>query len=238
MQCVLMAGGLGTRLRPFTNILPKPLVPIGDISIIELVLKQLSYYGFKEIIITVGYKAEIIMAVIGNGNQFNLNIRYHIEKEPLGTIGSLSCIERLEDNFLVMNGDVCTNMIFKDIFNAHINNNASATIGAYSRTEKIELGVIEIDNSRNYIIGFKEKPDYNFLVSMGVNVFNKSIIKSIPKKVYFGFDMLMHKMLEEGIRIKPYYFNGNWLDIGRPDDYDRFILEYNKNPGVYLPGGA
>lgn len=118
MQAVLMAGGKGTRLRPFTAVLPKPLVPIGDLSILEIVLRQLKHYGFKEIIISVGHKAELIMAVVGEGHRFGLKVRYYLEDKPLGTVGALARMENLDDNFLVMNGDICTDLNFMSLFGA------------------------------------------------------------------------------------------------------------------------
>lgn len=236
-QAVLMAGGKGTRLRPFTNILPKPLVPLGEISIIEMVLKQLNAYGFRDIIISVGYKAELIMAIIGSGDRFNLNVRYHNESEPLGTVGALASISNLEDNFIVMNGDICTNMNFMKLFKFHLQRGAAATIGAYKREEKLELGVLEVDKNNNKIYGFIEKPVYHFLVSMGVNAFHKSILDLIPLNKCFGFDDLMHKMLKEKINPLYYLFEGFWFDIGRPDDYNQALQSFSENLKEYLPKG-
>ena len=227
-----MAGGKGTRLRPFTNVIPKPLVPIGDLSIIELILKQLKYFGFEEIIISVGYKAEIIMAVIGNGSKFGLKIRYFVEDKPLGTLGSLNEISNLDDNFIVMNGDICTNLNFKKIFINHLNNETMATVGVYKRFEKIELGVIKLDDIEKRIIKFEEKPEYEFFISMGINVFSKSILNHIPKGSFFGFDDLMNSLIKNNEKICPYIFNGEWLDIGRPDDYNKMLEIYEKNPNL------
>lgn len=235
MQAVLMAGGKGTRLRPFTAILPKPLVPIGEISILEMVLRQLRFYGFKNIIIAVGHKAELIMAVIGNGSRFGLDITYHYEEKSLGTIGALAYLNSLEDNFLVMNGDICTNLNFRKFLETHIKSNAAATVATYARREKIELGVLNVDESGRRIVGFQEKPTYDFLVSMGVNAFNRSIIDLIPKEKTFGFDDLMRKMLEMKIEIFSYRFDGLWHDIGRVDDYEKMLQDFNANSKVYLP---
>ena len=235
MQAVLMAGGEGARLRPFTHVLPKPLVPIGEISILERVLQQLSHCNFDNVIISVGYKAEIIMAVLGNGSRFNMDIRYHLENKPLGTIGALASIEGLENDFLVMNGDICTNLNFRRFYETHIAQAAEATVGIYARQERIELGVLELDSQKKHIITFQEKPIYNFLVSMGVNAFNKAIVGIIPKDQYFGFDTLMQKMLKDGVKIHSYLFSGYWVDIGRPDDYDRLMIELEKNPNFFSP---
>ena len=238
MQAVLMAGGKGTRLRPFTNVLPKPLVPIGEISIIEMVLRQLHYYGFRKIIICVGHKAELIMAVLGNGDKLGLDIIYHKEDKPLGTIGAISQIEELEENFLVMNGDICTNLNFREFYDIHLMNDAVATICGYARQGKIEFGVLEVDESEGEIVGFEEKPTYNYLVSMGVNAFHKAVIDLIPKGGYFGFDDMMQKLLMKKIDIKYYNFDGLWYDVGSVDDYEVMLQDFNLNPEAYLPKGA
>lgn len=234
MQAVIMAGGKGTRLRPYTSVLPKPLVPIGDISILEMVLTQLKHFGFKNIIISVGYKAEIIMAVIGDGERFGLNVTYHFEEIPLGTVGALALMDCLEDDFLVMNGDVCTNLDFHELYKFHKASDSIATVGTYSRHEKIELGVLTIDKNRK-IVGFQEKPEFNFLVSMGIYALSKASIKYIPVNTYFGFDDLMRKFLESKVSVQSYEFIGKWCDIGRPDDYQDFLEEFKKNRQDYLP---
>jgi NDP-sugar pyrophosphorylase family protein len=235
MQAVLMAGGKGTRLRPFTAVLPKPLVPIGDFSILEIVLRQLKHYGFREIIISVGHKAELIMAVVGDGGRFGLKVRYYQEEKPLGTVGALARMEDLDDNFLVMNGDICTNLDFMSLYSDHLRHRAPATIGSYRRHERIELGVLELDNEKTNIIGFREKPSFDFWVSMGVNAFHKSILDLIPADEYFGFDDLMHGMLENRFKIRIFPFDGLWLDIGRPDDYEQILKEFDNNRLAYLP---
>ncbi len=238
MQAVLMAGGRGTRLRPYTAVLPKPLVPVGESSIIEIVLLQLKHYGFEEIVVSVGYKAELIMAVVGDGSRFGLKVRYQHEDKPLGTVGALAQIPDLDDNFLVMNGDICTDLDFKEIYDAHRRSGAQATIGTYRRTEKIELGVIELDEQKACITGFEEKPVYEFHVAMGVNAFNRAVVDQIPKGECFGFDRLVLKLLEQKIPVRSYRFEGRWLDIGRPDDYDRMCLLFQEEPGAFLPPGA
>jgi NDP-sugar pyrophosphorylase family protein len=236
MQAVLMAGGKGTRLRPFTMVLPKPLVPLGEMAILEMVLHQLRHYAFKEAIICVGHKAELIMAVVGNGERFGLRVEYHKEASPLGTLGAVAELgDRLDDDFLVMNGDICTDLSFRKIYDDHVENQARATIGTCRREERIELGVLDLD-ATGRVVGFREKPVQHLHVSMGVNVFHRSILELIPRGTPFGFDDLMHRMIERGVPMHTFVHEGRWLDIGRPDDYDRLVGTFERDRRFYLPG--
>jgi len=186
----------------------------------------------------VGYKAELIMAVVGDGSRFGLEVRYQHEDEPLGTIGALSQIADLDDNFLVMNGDICTDLNFRELYEDHCRNGEIATIGTYRRVEKIELGVIQLDQQQSCIIGFEEKPVYNFHVAMGVNAFSRKVVEQIPAGESFGFDTLLLKLLQAQLPVRSYRFDGRWLDIGRPDDYDRMFLLFQEQPEAFLPQGA
>lgn len=236
MQAVLMAGGKGTRLRPFTHVLPKPLVPIGDRAILERVLEQLAICGFSEVVIAVGYKRELIMAVIGDGSRFGLSVRYHVEDKPLSTIGALASIEGLDEHFLVMNGDICTDLHFGEFLADHVASGARASIGTYARRERIELGVLELDGDA--VVGFTEKPTYDFTVSIGVNAFDRSILELVPPDTFFGFDDLMHRMLEEGVSIRSQRYEGLWQDIGRLDDYERMSEMLRDDPELLRPRSA
>jgi len=238
MQAVLMAGGRGTRLRPLTAVLPKPLVPIGDISILEMVLRQLRHYGFGEIVICVGYRAELIMAVVGDGSRFGVDVRYHVEEQPMGTIGALTEIDSLDESFLVLNGDICTNLDFTALLEFHMSHGELATIATYQRIEKIELGVLHLDSDGQKLVSFEEKPTYEFWVSMGVNAFRRDVTDLIPAGEFFGFDTLVRKMLVEQIDVKAFKFDGLWLDIGRPDDYERILEQFPEKRQEYLPDGA
>jgi NDP-sugar pyrophosphorylase family protein len=233
VQAVLMAGGKGTRLRPYTAVIPKPLVPIGESSILERLIGQLRAQGFERVKVSVGHKAEIIMAVIGDGERFGIDVSYHREEKPRGTLGALASMTDLDDNFLVMNGDLCTNLRFKDLLEDHVASEAVATVGTYHRVEKIDLGVIDLEPGTNTVVGFREKPVFNFFVSMGVNAFHRSVLDLIPRDEYFGFDDLMLKMLAGGHKIRSYRYDGLWRDIGRPDDYDRMCQEYEEGTGLF-----
>ena len=217
-RAIILAGGKGTRLRPFTKVFPKPLMPIGKYIILEIVIKQLRFYGFKHITITVNTQANLIKAFFGNGSKFNTYIDYVLEKKPLGTMGPLKTIKDLPKNFLVLNGDVLTDLNFNKFYSQHIKNNNLFTISSYKRMELIDYGLLET-NKKNSLIKFIEKPKKIYKMSMGIYMLNKNILKYIPENKHFGFDNLMYKLLKLKKRIKVKPHNGYWLDIGRPSDY-------------------
>jgi len=230
-RAVILAGGKGTRLKPYTISLPKPLVPVGDKPILELIVLQLKKYGFEHITITVNHFAEIIKAFFGDGSKWEIKIDYTSEEKPLSTMGPLTLIENLPDNFLVMNGDVLTNLDFAYFYNYHIKNKNNFTIASFRREEKINYGVLH-GNNENELIKFEEKPNYDFLVSMGIYMINKKIVNHIPKNTFFGFDHLMNALIDRYEYPSLFKFDGYWLDIGRPDDYEKAIDEIDKIPGV------
>lgn len=234
MQAIILAGGKGTRLYPYTVSIPKPLVPVADLPIIDIVLRQLAYYGFKKVTIALGYMADMLEAFVGNGAKYGLKITYSREEKPLGTIAPLKLIKNLEDNFLVMNGDLLTNINYKELIDHHLTHKALATISTYTKKTKLQLGVIENDKD-NRIVGFKEKPVLENKVSMGIYLFNKQIIKYIPDDEYFGFDSLMYKMIEKNDKVISYQFAGKWLDIGTHEDLAMATEEFNKYKVEFLP---
>lgn len=238
MQAILMAGGQGRRLRPITAVLPKPLVPIGDISVLEMVLRQLRWYGFDNVVLCVGYRSELIMAVVGDGRRYGLDVRYEVEEEPLGTIGPLARIDRLEDNFLVMNGDICTDLDFGFLLRWHKAHEAPASVSLHPRREKLELGIIHLSDSGERLTGFEEKPEFSFYVAMGVNAFRRSVVELIPSNGAFGFDDLMSTMLARNTDIRAFRHDGFWLDIGRPDDYQRMLDEFPSRETALLPDSS
>ncbi len=228
MRAVILAGGLGTRLRPYTTLIPKPLVPIGnEKSILEIIIKQLADSGFKHITITVNHLSNLIMAFIGDGSRWNIKIDYSLEDKPLSTIGPLTLIDDLPDNFLVMNGDILCNLNYSDFLRYHISNDNKVSVATYKRDSKIDFGVLEY-NEKNEISEFKEKPIYHFDVSMGIYTIHRSVIEAIPKGQKYGFDNLMIDGLNGNKNYKVYPFNGFWLDIGRPEDYDYCNENYDK----------
>jgi len=226
-RAVILAGGKGTRLKPYTVTLPKPLVPVGDMPILEIIVKQLQKYGFTHITITVNHLAEIIKAFFGDGSKWGITIDYTLEDKPLSTMGPLTLIPDLPENFLVMNGDVLTDLNFGNFFDEHALNLRNFTIGSYRRKEKIDYGVLLTDQYGT-LIGFNEKPIYDFLVSMGVYMVNKSVVSLIPVNTFFGFDHLMHLLIQMQQLPTVFEFDGYWLDIGRPDDYEKAVDVFNR----------
>lgn len=234
MQAIILAGGKGRRLLPYTTVLPKPLMPIGDHPILMVILRQLKHYGFNRVTICTGYLHELIHAYIGGSTATGLEISYTHETEPLGTIGPLRLIPDLDDDFLVMNGDILTDLDYSAFLKTHKDKEALATIATYKRDTAIDFGVLEKDRN-NRIVAFREKPVYHFDVSMGIYAFSKKILDYVPKKKAFGFDQLMYTLTDKKADVYSYQFDGYWLDIGRPDDYARSIEEFERYKDRFLP---
>ena len=232
-RAIILAGGKGTRLRPYTIVLPKPLMPIGEYPILEVVIRQLVSHSFDHITITVNHQAELIKAFFGDGSKWDVKIDYSMEDEPLGTMGPLRLITDLPDNFLVMNGDILTDLNYSSFFERHQSKNNLFTISSYLRSHLVDYGVLKKNND-NILTGFHEKPEKNYEVSMGIYMINKRIVKYIPKNKEFGFDHLMLEMIKNKKPIKINTYNGYWLDIGRPDDYIQAIEEFTNMKPKFL----
>ncbi len=224
-RAVILAGGKGTRLRPYTVVLPKPLMPIGDYPILEVVVRQLVKNGFGHITMAVNHQAELIRAFFGNGEKWNVTIDYSQETEPLGTMGPLNLIADLPENFLIMNGDILSDIDFAAFHDEHVASGRIFTISSHERLQKVDYGVLEADGSGR-LVGFIEKPSNAYLVSMGVYMANRRVLDAIPRSAY-GFDSLMLDLIarEESVAVKTHA--GYWLDIGRPDDYMQAIEEFD-----------
>ena len=221
MKAVILAGGKGTRLKPYTSVIPKPLVPVGEKAILEILAGRLKKSGVDEVFICLNHFAEIIKAFFGDGSKFGIRIHYSIEEKPLGTVAPIKLISGLPEDFLVMNGDLLTDMDFQALFDHHLQHNAKLTVSTFQRRTKIDFGVIDVDPVNLYATGFHEKPEYTFNVSMGVYAMNRSVLKFIPDHQPFGFDDLMLALLEQREEVKIFPYSGYWLDIGRPDDYEK-----------------
>ncbi|MBI5839969.1 MAG: NTP transferase domain-containing protein [Chloroflexi bacterium] len=237
MRAVILAGGKGTRLAPYTTVLPKPLMPIGEMPILEIVLRRLAHYGIRDVTLAVGYLAELLMAYCGDGGKFGVKLDYSREEQPLGTAGPISLIPGLNETFLVMNGDLLTTVDYSDMLKYHRERNAPATIACYQRDVKIDLGVIELD-ADNWVTNYIEKPTYHYAVSMGIYIFEPAVLQYIRPNQRLDLPELVIKLMNEGQRVNVYKFNGYWLDIGRHDDYERAIDEFASHRGDFLAGDS
>lgn len=219
MKAVVLAGGKGTRLAPYTYILPKPMMPIGDHAILEVLLGQISRAGIKEVTLAVGHLAGLMQSYFKDGSQYDLKITYAYETKPLGTAGPLALIEGLTDTFLVCNGDILTLLDINQLVNFHKDQKAVCTIASHQRTHKINLGVIEHKDNSNRVSGYIEKPTMNFLVSMGMYVFEPKVLDYIPKGDYFDFPNLVNTLLKANEIVTCFPYDGYWRDLGNPEDF-------------------
>jgi NDP-mannose synthase len=229
MHAVILAGGRGVRLRPYTTAFPKPLVPIGDeYAIIEIVLRHLKAQGFTSVTIAIGHLGQLIRAYCGDGSQWGLQIDYWSEDLPLGTMGPIvTNLDNLPEHFLVMNGDVLTDLSYRDLLEGHRASGDPLTVAVYDRVVKIDFGVLEIGGpSGEHIVDFREKPVEPFSVSMGVYAASRETLRSYRAGEPLGFDELVLDLLKAGTPPRVHPFDGYWLDIGRPDDYDRANEEW------------
>ncbi len=221
MKAVILAGGKGTRLKPYTTIIPKPLVPIGNKAILEILIGRLRKCGTTDLTLCVNHLAELIMAYFGDGSKWGVKIKYSFEDKPLSTVAPIKLIKNLPHEFFVMNGDLLTDLDFKKLYDYHLESKELLTVATYKRKPKINFGVLDIDEANNVALGFKEKPEYILNVSMGVYVFNKKVLDFVPDNKPFGFDDLMFTLLNKKQTIKVYPYDGYWLDIGGPEDYEK-----------------
>jgi NDP-sugar pyrophosphorylase family protein len=219
MRAIILAGGKGTRLHPYTTLIPKPLVPLGGkYSILEIVIMQLAKSGFKQITLAVNHLSHLIMSYFGDGSRFGVELDYSIEEAELSTIGPLTLIKNLPENFLVMNGDILCDLDYKVFFDNHVQKQNKMTVSSFRRDVKIDFGVLQYNPAGN-LTAFQEKPSHIFDVSMGIYCIHRSIIEALPVGNPYGFDNLMLDGLKEKRNIDIVPFSGYWLDIGRPDDY-------------------
>ncbi len=220
MRAIILAGGKGTRLRPYTTLIPKPLVPLGGkYSILEIIILQLREAGFSHITLAVNHLSQLIMAYFGDGSRLGVRIDYSLEEGELSTIGPLTLIDQLPESFLVMNGDILCDLDYRAFYEAHMAVGGAISVSAFRRQVKIDFGVLRYDVSGR-LESFQEKPEYDFDVSMGIYCINRSVIQALPRGQKYGFDNLMIDSLAANRRVDIRPFDGYWLDIGRPDDYE------------------
>ena len=235
MQAIILAGGKGSRLHPYTVAMPKPLVPVGDLPILEVVIRQLKHYGINEIIISTGHLAELIEAYFKNGRKWGVKIRYVREMQPLGTAGAIKNISSLKDDFIVMNGDVLTDINYNKLFNFHLKHKGIATLSIIKKEVSVDFGVIEVSSDLK-LTDYIEKPKQFNYVSMGIYALNKKCKKYIAKNEHINIPDLVLRMKCKDENIYCYEPHCYWLDIGRIDDFQMAQGEFIKNKKKFLYG--
>jgi NDP-sugar pyrophosphorylase family protein len=234
LQAVILAGGKGVRLRPFTVNFPKPLMPLANRPILEVLIRRLVAFGITDITLTLGHLAELIKAYFQTHNRLTagVRLRYIEEDEPTGTAGSLASVPDLKKTFLVMNGDLLTDLDIDALVSFHRRHCAALTIAAHQRLVKLDLGVIECGDDHR-IIGYKEKPELRYDVSMGIYVYEPRVLKWIAPGTYLDFPDLVLKLIANGEKVCAMPSDCFWLDIGQPDDYARAQEIYAEGKGDY-----
>jgi NDP-sugar pyrophosphorylase family protein len=229
MKAVILAGGKGTRLAPYTTILPKPLVPVGDLPILEIIIKQLIHFGFKEVVLMVGYLSGLIKAYFDQRPSItkSINITYISEETPTGTAGSLGFLTDMTDSFLVMNGDILTTLNYKKLLEHHERNGNKLTIAMHQKKVKIDLGVLDVDEN-NRLRGYDEKPEFNYNVSMGIYVYHPAVLHEITKGEYLDFPTLAVRLKDRGEKVEGFSNDARWLDIGRIEDFNKASDEFEE----------
>ena len=240
-RAVILAGGRGSRLAPYTTVLPKPLMPIGDRAILDVVVRQLHGAGFDSITMAVGYLGHLIEAVMGDGSDHGVSIEYHREDEPLGTAGPFATIDGLaDDHFLAMNGDILTCLDYREFFQTHVESGNAMTVATHARLVKANYGVLHLDGSDGAVrkvTGYEEKPEIPYTVSMGIYALAPAALEHIPGG-RFDIPDLVLALLEAGLPVGAFPFDGYWLDIGRHDDYEKAIEDYEQILPRLLPGSS
>lgn len=234
-EAVIVAGGKGLRLRPYTTLIPKPLVPIGEqYSLLEVLMRQLATQGFVRATLTIGHLGELVQAYAGDGSKWGIEIVYVSEDSPLGTMGPvLGALARLPEHFVVMNADVLTNLRYDDLLNTHLSNGAALTVATHRREHRVDFGVLDVTD--RHITGFSEKPVMTYYVNMGIYAVARQALERYQRGLPWGFDELILDLLERGEHPATYDFDGYWLDIGRPDDYDRANRDFEIRKREFLP---
>ncbi len=228
-KAIILAGGKGSRLGPYTTVLPKPLLPIGDRAILDVVVHQLRSCGFTDLTFAVGYLAYLIEAVFGDGSRHGVTIDYHMESEPLGTAGALGTIEGLDETFLTMNGDVLTGLDYGHLFDAHRRAGNMLTIATHRRVVRTEYGVLHLNGrvgETSAVTGYEEKPEIPYTVSMGVYAMEPAVLDYVEPGSFLDVPDLVVRLLEDGRPVGSFLYDGYWLDIGRHEDYEKAIREY------------
>lgn len=236
MRAVILAGGKGARLAPLTGVFPKPLMPVGGAPILETIIRQLKYHGFTEIVLNVGHKAELIELYFGNGGRWGVDISYCYEQAPLGTAGPLSLVSQSNEPVLVMNADVLSSINYSELYRQHQQKRPALTIGLYEKEVKIDLGVLQT-NAGSEVTEYVEKPTFSYGVSMGIYILEPETHRRIRLRPDQRLDLpeLVTDLLHGGERVDAFKFQGYWLDIGRPSDYETACVEFERLRDHFLP---
>ena len=234
MKAVILAGGKGMRMRPYTSVLPKPLMPVGDLPIIEIILRRLEKAGVTDVVIAIGYLGSLIQTYLAQSPiSKRLNIRYHLEDKPLGTAGAIGTMDDLDAPFFVVNGDLLSDIDFKAMMRHHLSTEAALTVGVVSTEVQIQLGVLSLDG-QDRITGYDEKPRMSYLASMGIYVYSPQAKAMIQPGVHLDAPSLVLKMIEAGQNVVGYNAPCRWIDIGNPSEYERAQEEFEENPDPFL----
>jgi len=234
MVAVILAGGRGTRLKPFTMTIPKPLLPLGDVPILEVVIRQLAAAGVDRVVLTVGHMAPLFSALLGDGRRFRVTIEYSLEDTPLGTAGPIRLVRDPGEHLLVMNGDILTTLDFNALIERHRAERAHATIALAQREVRIDYGVV-VPGETGLLERYVEKPVTPYLVSMGINVISRECLPYIPEGKPFDIPQLMMALVNDGKRVYCCRTDCYWQDIGRFDDYQRASQDFSDAPTRFLP---
>lgn len=238
MKAVIMAGGKGLRLRPFTTVLPKPLMPVGDLPILEILLRQLARAGVDEAIVSIGYLGPLIRSYLDHSAiSKRIRIRYHTEEEPLGTAGAVGSIEGLDAPFFVLNGDILTTLDFAAMYRSHLDRRAELTVGVVHHRTRIELGVLTLAEGGR-IAGYDEKPTHTYAASMGAYVYSPSVRDLIPPRTYLDAPTLVLNLIEQGRNVRAFVPDALWLDLGNQGELERAQTIFAENLTAFLPEGV
>lgn len=233
LPAVVLAGGKGTRLAPYTTVLPKPLMPIGGVAILDLVLRRIASAGFGPVTISVGHLAELIRAYVGDGSRYGIPIELRQETEPLGTAGPLALVPGLDRTFLLTNGDVLTDLDFGRLLDVHRAHGGAATIAAMRRAIRIESGVLETD-AHGRLVAYTEKPSIETIVSLGIYLLEPEVLRWIDAGERLDLPELVARLLDAGRRVQCYFHEGHWFDIGCEAEYREAVELFERDPGVFL----
>lgn len=231
VRAVILAGGRGTRLAPYTSVLPKPLMPVGDQPILEIVLGQLAAAGVENITLCVGYLSHLIRAVLEDNGDRSFAIEYVHESQPLGTAAPVKLVPGLDGTFVVMNGDVLSTVDYRDLVRSHRKQESVLTIATHERRVKLDYGIVYADESGR-VVDFEEKPEITAAVSMGIYVMEPEVLEYIPDGQYSDFPDLVRALLAAGRKVSSYLYDGLWFDIGRHDDFQRAVAAWSAVNGV------